>query len=93
MLLNILGKLKQKLLLERNSQLSFIKGNLRCFAAPVTTFAIFTALPRNEFTISKAFTSITLISLLEQSSMMLIGSLPTFSGALGCFARLEKFLL
>jgi ATP-binding cassette subfamily C (CFTR/MRP) protein 1 len=67
-------------------------GNLPYFSAPVATFAVFTALPRSEFTISKAFTSLTLISLLEQSAVMFISSLPAIASAFGCFSRLEAFL-
>jgi ATP-binding cassette subfamily C (CFTR/MRP) protein 1 len=58
----------------------------------VATFAVFTALPQSKFTISKAFTSLTLISLLEQSAVMFIGSLPAFASAFGSFGRLEAFL-
>lgn len=72
--------------------MSCAAGNLPFFSAPVVTFAVFTALPRNEFTISRAFTSLTLISLLEQSSVMFISSLPSIASALGCFDRLEAFL-
>lgn len=59
---------------------------------PVATFAVFTALPQSEFTISKAFTSLTLISLLEQSAIVFISSLPAIASAFGCFGRLEVFL-
>lgn len=59
---------------------------------PVATFAVFTALPQSEFTISKAFTSLTLISLLEQSAVVFISSLPATASAFSCFGRLEAFL-
>ena len=59
---------------------------------PVATFAVFTALPQSQFTISKAFTSLTLISLLEQSAVTFISSLPAIASAFGCFGRLEAFL-
>ncbi|PSN69168.1 P-loop containing nucleoside triphosphate hydrolase protein [Corynespora cassiicola Philippines] len=74
-----------------NLALNFL-ANIPFYATPVITFAIFTALPRSQFTISKAFTSLSLITLLEQSSISFISSLPAIAAASGCFGRLCKFL-
>lgn len=53
---------------------------------------MFAFLGEGEFTISKAFTSLSLINLLESSTVGFIASLPQISAALGCLGRIDKFL-
>ena len=45
-----------------------------------------------DFTIDKAFTSLSLITLLSGSLASFIGYLPTFTASSGCFNRIQKFL-
>ncbi|OAG04180.1 ABC transporter-like protein [Paraphaeosphaeria sporulosa] len=66
-------------------------ANLPFYAGPVLTFAIFALLGKGSFTIERAFTSLTLISLLEMSTLKFIASLPQIASAAGCLKRLEKF--
>ncbi|KAL5397860.1 hypothetical protein PMIN03_012833 [Paraphaeosphaeria minitans] len=66
-------------------------ANLPFYAGPVLTFAVFALLGKGSFTIERAFTSLTLISLLEMSTLKFIASLPQVSSAAGCLKRLENF--
>jgi ATP-binding cassette subfamily C (CFTR/MRP) protein 1 len=59
----------------------------------VLTFAVFALVGKGAFTIERAFTSLTLISLLEQSTLKFIASLPQIASAAGCLKRLEEFFL
>jgi ATP-binding cassette subfamily C (CFTR/MRP) protein 1 len=66
-------------------------ANLPFYAGPVLTFAVFALVGTGAFTIERAFTSLTLISLLEQSTLKFIASLPQIASAAGCLKRLEEF--
>ncbi|KAL1598820.1 hypothetical protein SLS60_007962 [Paraconiothyrium brasiliense] len=65
--------------------------NLPFYAGPVLTFAIYVLLGKGGFTIERAFTSLSLISLLEMSTLGFIASLPQIAAAAGCLKRLEEF--
>ncbi|KAF2437796.1 P-loop containing nucleoside triphosphate hydrolase protein [Karstenula rhodostoma CBS 690.94] len=66
-------------------------GNLPFYAGPVLTFTVFALLGKGKFTVERAFTSLTLISLLEISTLRFIASLPQVAAAAGCLKRLEEF--
>jgi len=62
---------------------------------PILTLAAFSALAvraHSIFTISRAFTSVSLILLLNQPLSRVILALPTISSALASFQRVQKFL-
>ncbi|KAF1980408.1 P-loop containing nucleoside triphosphate hydrolase protein, partial [Bimuria novae-zelandiae CBS 107.79] len=67
-------------------------GNLPFYAGPVLTFTVFAFVGKEEFSIGRAFTSLSLISLLEMSTLGFIASLPQIAAASGCLKRLEAFL-
>ena len=64
--------------------------------APVVTFGMYIGIAQaqrlGDFTIDKAFTSLSLITLLSGSLASFIGYLPTFTASSGCFNRIQKFL-
>ena len=59
----------------------------------MVTFAIFTAMNHTAIDASKLFPSLSLLVLLTQPLFSLLGSMIEFASALGCFARIENFLL
>lgn len=67
-------------------------ANLPFYAGPMLTFAVFALLGKGDFTTERAFTSLTLISLLELSTLRFIASLPQVAAAAGCLKRLDEFL-
>ncbi|KAJ4291830.1 hypothetical protein N0V90_009726 [Kalmusia sp. IMI 367209] len=67
-------------------------ANLPFYAGPVLTFAVFALVGKEDFTIGRAFTSLSLISLLEMSTLGFIASLPQIAAAAGCLGRLEEFV-
>ena len=66
-------------------------------AAPILTFAVFSALARNSnsgntLDTAKVFTSLSLFTLLTEPLGALIMALSTFMGAVGSFQRIQEFL-
>ncbi|ROW08715.1 hypothetical protein VPNG_06410 [Cytospora leucostoma] len=60
--------------------------------AVVVTAAVFWT-RADGFSISQAFTSLAIVALVSTPLANLIGSYPTFVSSLGCFGRIQKFLL
>jgi len=64
--------------------------------APVTSFALYTVVSRRDgqlnLDISRAFTSLSLISLLASATLAIVQTLPSLAGAFGCFARIHEHL-
>jgi ATP-binding cassette subfamily C (CFTR/MRP) protein 1 len=64
--------------------------------SPVITFAVFAALsrkPGDALDTAKMFTSLSLVSLLTAPLSVVFQSIPTFMAAVGCFQRIQKYLL
>lgn len=65
--------------------------------APVLTFAVFSVRARDNgnttLDTARVFTSLSLFALLSEPISSLVMSLATFLGAVGSFARIQKFLL
>jgi ATP-binding cassette subfamily C (CFTR/MRP) protein 1 len=71
------------------------KGNVPQLIAPILTFAIYIGVSsraHSTLDTTKLFTSLALILLASEPLFMLIGGLIELRSAIGCFARLEKFL-
>jgi ATP-binding cassette subfamily C (CFTR/MRP) protein 1 len=71
------------------------KGNVPQLIAPILTFAIYIGISsraHSTLDTTKLFTSLALILLASEPLFMLIGGLIELRSAIGCFARLEKFL-
>ena len=66
-------------------------------AAPILTFAVFSVMAQKsgDYTLDTArvFTSLSLFTLLAEPLASLIMSLATFMGSVGCYRRIQKFLL
>ena len=64
--------------------------------APVVTFAVFSLLALRDgnttLTVSKAFTSLSLFSLLSEPLASLLMAMAQFAGSVGCFDRIQTFL-
>ncbi|MCJ1436745.1 hypothetical protein MMC27_006127 [Xylographa pallens] len=64
--------------------------------APVLTFAVFSLLALKDgnttLTVSKAFTSLSLFTLLSEPLTSLLMAMAQFAGSVGCFNRIQTFL-
>jgi ATP-binding cassette subfamily C (CFTR/MRP) protein 1 len=73
-------------------QLAFIP----MLISPVITFAVFVALSSKSggtLDTAKMFTSLSLVSLLTAPLSVVFQSIPAFMAAVGCFQRIQKYLL
>ena len=65
--------------------------------APVLTFGVFILVAKFQthqtLTIATAFTSLSIMSLLMGPLASLLAAIPNFAGSLGCFDRIQTFLL
>ena len=66
--------------------------------APVLTFAVYSVLARRDgseetLDTTRVFTSLTLFALLQEPLSSFIMSMSTFIGSIGCFGRIQKFLV
>ncbi|MCJ1447901.1 MAG: hypothetical protein MMC23_008413 [Stictis urceolatum] len=72
-------------------------GNLSLVMSPVTTFVVFTLLSRSTseswLDPAKAFTSLSLISLLSNPIVYFTFALPRFTGSIACYDRIQSYLL
>jgi len=59
----------------------------------VVTFAVFAAQPSAEFTINKVLTSLSIITLVTQPATQLLSAITDSPACLGCFARIQAYLL
>lgn len=73
-----------------------VNSNLPSVIAPVITFAVFILISNQSgdgLDVTKAFTSLTIISLILNPLAKFLSSIPRFGATLGCFARIQAFLL
>ncbi|KAH8594448.1 putative ABC multidrug transporter [Bisporella sp. PMI_857] len=74
-----------------------VLGNASPMIAPVSTFGLFILTSKLQtgqtLTAATAFTSLSLLGLLMPPLAQLIAAIPSFAGALGCFNRIQTFLL
>ena len=67
-------------------------ANLALLASPVLTFVVLYA-RTGSITTAQAFTSLAIITLLTNPLSVLLSAIPTFASSLGCFDRIQKYLL
>ncbi|CAI7592888.1 unnamed protein product [Penicillium discolor] len=70
--------------------------NVTSIAAPVSTFAIYILQERytgQRLDIPTAFSILSILQLLEPPLMMLVQTVPKLVASLGCFSRIQEFLL
>ncbi|KAE8340830.1 hypothetical protein BDV24DRAFT_151712 [Aspergillus arachidicola] len=66
--------------------------NLPWALAPALTFVVYAA-QGNELDITKAFSSLSIITLLTNPASKLLSAIPSITAATGCFDRIQAFLL
>ncbi|OJK04669.1 hypothetical protein ASPACDRAFT_1892879 [Aspergillus aculeatus ATCC 16872] len=66
--------------------------NLPWALAPALTFAVF-AVQGHSLNFSKTFTSLSIITLLTNPAAKLLSAIPSTAASLGCFDRIQSFLL
>ncbi|KAJ5158845.1 ABC transporter integral membrane type 1 [Penicillium coprophilum] len=60
--------------------------------APIFTFGVYVGISSEPLSVSRAFTSLSLFSLLADPLMTLVMALMSFAGAVGSFQRIQQFL-
>ncbi|KAJ5285818.1 hypothetical protein N7524_001124 [Penicillium chrysogenum] len=60
--------------------------------APIFTFGVYVGISSDPLTVSRAFTSLSLFSLLADPLLTLVMALMSFAGAVGSFQRIQQFL-
>ncbi|KGO42895.1 ABC transporter, integral membrane type 1 [Penicillium expansum] len=102
---SVVGGLVQRLRVQENQVARKIRWvvlvqvvfqNVTSIAAPVSTFAIYIFQERytgQRLDIPTAFAILSILQLLEPPLMMLVRALPELVGSLGCFSRIQEFLL
>ncbi|GMF70841.1 unnamed protein product [Aspergillus oryzae] len=66
--------------------------NLPWALAPALTFVVYAA-QGNELDVTKAFSSLSIITLLTNPASKLLSAIPSITAATGCFDRIQAFLL
>ncbi|KAE8312243.1 P-loop containing nucleoside triphosphate hydrolase protein [Aspergillus transmontanensis] len=66
--------------------------NLPWALAPALTFVVYAA-QGNELNVTKAFSSLSIITLLTNPASKLLSAIPSITAATGCFDRIQAFLL
>ncbi|KAB8223991.1 P-loop containing nucleoside triphosphate hydrolase protein [Aspergillus novoparasiticus] len=66
--------------------------NLPWALAPALTFVVYAA-QGNELDVTKAFSSVSIITLLTNPASKLLSAIPSITAATGCFDRIQAFLL
>ncbi|KFY97582.1 hypothetical protein V500_01998 [Pseudogymnoascus sp. VKM F-4518 (FW-2643)] len=69
-----------------------LNSNFTSLVSPFVTFAIVYGV-RGSLNVAQAFTSLSIITLLTSPLSSLLSSLPSFAAGLGCFDRIQKYLL
>ncbi|KFY37136.1 hypothetical protein V494_04888 [Pseudogymnoascus sp. VKM F-4513 (FW-928)] len=69
-----------------------LNSNLTSLVSPFVTFAVVYGV-RGSLNVAQAFTSLSIITLLTSPLSSLLSSLPSFAAGLGCFDRIQKYLL
>jgi ATP-binding cassette subfamily C (CFTR/MRP) protein 1 len=75
--------------------LTLAPANTTPIVTPVITFGVYILIARRNgeaLDVSRAFTSLSIISLLTNPLATSLSSIPRFSAAMGCFERIQKFL-
>lgn len=67
-------------------------ANFTSLVSPFVTFAVVYGV-RGSLNVAQAFTSLSIITLLTSPLSSLLSSLPGFAAGLGCFDRIQKYLL
>lgn len=67
-------------------------ANFTSLVSPFVTFAAVYGV-RGSLNVAQAFTSLSIITLLSSPLSSLLSSLPSFAAGLGCFDRIQKYLL
>ncbi|OBT61047.1 hypothetical protein VE03_09160 [Pseudogymnoascus sp. 23342-1-I1] len=69
-----------------------LNSNFTSLVSPFVTFAVVYG-TRGSLNVAQAFTSLSIITLLTGPLSSLLSSLPNFAAGLGCFDRIQKYLL
>ncbi|KFY10231.1 hypothetical protein V491_07753 [Pseudogymnoascus sp. VKM F-3775] len=69
-----------------------LNSNFTSLVSPFATFAVVYGV-RGSLNVAQAFTSLSIITLLTSPLSSLLSSLPSFAAGLGCFDRIQKYLL
>ncbi|OBT87528.1 hypothetical protein VE02_03750 [Pseudogymnoascus sp. 03VT05] len=69
-----------------------LNSNFTSLVSPFVTFAVVYGV-RGSLNVAQAFTSLSIITLLTGPLSSLLSSLPSFAAGLGCFDRIQKYLL
>ncbi|OBT51212.1 hypothetical protein VE04_08393, partial [Pseudogymnoascus sp. 24MN13] len=69
-----------------------LNSNFTSLVSPFVTFAVVYGV-RGSLNVAQAFTSLSIITLLTSPLSSLLSSLPSFAAGLGCFDRIQKYLL
>ncbi|KAJ5490192.1 ABC transporter integral membrane type 1 [Penicillium expansum] len=67
-------------------------GWLTRIFAPIFTFGVYVGISSDPLSVSRAFTSLSLFSLLADPLLTLVMALMSFAGAVGSFQRIQQFL-
>ncbi|KAE9375968.1 ABC transporter-like protein [Stipitochalara longipes BDJ] len=67
-------------------------GNFPLLVSPIVTFSVYFVTVPIPMTMSQAFTTLTLITLICSSLYTFTGSLPQLTASFGCFDRIQDFL-
>jgi len=91
-LINLVGKCFNFSNLELDTEIFYL-ASFPLLVSPMVTFSVYFVTTPIPMTMSQAFTTLTLITLVCSSLYTFTGSLPQLTASFGCFDRIQDFLV